>query len=255
MSQSGPKMESPAPFRWSTDAFDIDFVLDTKNVVAIRRITPKGKDLKQGATAIPSSDTPLINVKLVGEGNTSTKTAKSLIGSYLSARMRYKSHETHIEGSEKSLVIDTADDVTKVHISVRLVVYGNIPVLRSSATVTNQSDDATTCVTQLSSLEAQWSNHTLPELGIDLNGICELPDGHTSSQASFSLQNLGSFSTGTHLPMGILKSKHDTDTWLWQVEHNGSWRWEVGDYKDNLYLVAGGPVGVAHDWKLVLGPK
>ncbi|CAH0052000.1 unnamed protein product [Clonostachys solani] len=281
MSQPDLKIETPAPFRWSTDAFDIDFVLDAKNVVAIRRIVPKGKHLEQGATPIPSSDVPLINVKLVGEGNTSNKTAKSLIGSYLSARMRYKSHETHIEGSEQTLVIETADDLTKVHISVRLVVYGNIPVLRSSATITNQSDDATICVTQLSSLsvgnlvpvrdwhkeytlhtatnswfrEAQWSSHTLPELGIDLNGICELPDGHTGSQASFSLQSLGSFSTGTHLPMGILKSKHDTDTWLWQVEHNGSWRWEVGDYKDNLYLVAGGPVGVAHDWKLVLDPK
>ncbi|RSL86863.1 hypothetical protein CDV31_016339 [Fusarium ambrosium] len=39
-----------------------------------------------------------------------------------------------------------------------------------------------------------------------------------------------------------------------KIEHNGSWRWEIGDYKDSVYLAAGGPTGVDHDWKQVLLP-
>ncbi|KAM0185103.1 hypothetical protein ACHAPI_012298 [Fusarium lateritium] len=102
--------------------------------------------------------------------------------------------------------------------------------------------------------EAQWRTNSLPDIGIDKNGIYGLPDGHSGSQATYGLQNRGSLSTGSHLPMGVLLSEAHSDTWAWQVEHNGSWRWEIGDYKDSVYVAIGGPTGVDHDWKLVLQP-
>ncbi|GIK06608.1 hypothetical protein Aspvir_002258 [Aspergillus viridinutans] len=54
--------------------------------------------------------------------------------------------------------------------------------------------------------------------------------------------------------MGLLKHVNDRDTWLWQVENNGSWRWEIGDWKDSIYLAAGGPVETEHDWRERLAP-
>ncbi|KAL2132350.1 hypothetical protein VTI74DRAFT_3921 [Chaetomium olivicolor] len=54
--------------------------------------------------------------------------------------------------------------------------------------------------------------------------------------------------------MGVLKSNDDTDVWLWQVESSGSWIWELGDFKDDVYLAAGGPNAVEHGWKKQLRP-
>lgn len=60
--------------------------------------------------------------------------------------------------------------------------------------------------------EAQWQDYSLPELGIDNNSICELWEGHTGSQATFSLSAHGSYSTGSRLPMDIFSTKDQTVT-------------------------------------------
>ncbi|KAF7552773.1 hypothetical protein G7Z17_g4098 [Cylindrodendrum hubeiense] len=57
-----------------------------------------------------------------------------------------------------------------------------------------------------------------------------------------------------HLPMGMLKRNDNTDTWLWQVENNGSWRWDIGDYEDNIFLAASGPTGIDNEWRQTLAP-
>jgi alpha-galactosidase len=268
--------------QWQTAAFRIDFVLDTNGVICIRHILPvNGAAYDSASPLFKSSELPLVSIKLTGEGNTQSKTAKTLIGSYLSSRLKYVSHQTRSKDGLEELEITNRDEITMIEVTVRLSIYGGLPVLRSSAKVTNRSRESDVTVTQLSSLvigglttqssrwfddytlmtatnswfrEAQWREHTLPSLGIDANGIYELPERHPASQAAFSLQNKGSFSTGSHLPMGLLTSKAHGDSWLWQIEHNGSWRWEIGDYKDSIYLAAGGPTGLDHDWRQILQP-
>lgn len=270
-------MSESKGFHWQTDALDIEFVQDDAGVICIRQILPKGSEERKSTTKplFQSSVVPLVSVKLTGEGKIDNKTSKAMIGGALSARLKYQSHETTRDGSVQRLSIKSIDDKTGILVTTDLVVYGTIPVVRSSVTIKNESGNSSIVVTQLSSLaiggltcshqwfedytlmtatnswfrEAMWREHTLPELGIDNDGICELHSGHTASQASFGLGNRGSFSTGTYLPLGLLKSKDNGDTWLWQVEHNGSWRWEIGDYKDDVYLAAGGPTGPDHDWK------
>ena len=54
--------------------------------------------------------------------------------------------------------------------------------------------------------------------------------------------------------MGILKRQDDKDTWLWQIESSGSWKWEIGDYHDSIYLAASGPTSHDHAWSLTLSP-
>lgn len=273
-------MNDQAPtIQWHTDALNIDFIQDGNGVLCVHRIASQGSGV---APPPRKSPLPLISARLAGEGSTnaSNKTSKAQIGHYFSDRLKYERHHKFEDGDTKTLEIRSKDDVTGVSVALRLTVYGKLPVVRSVATISNDSNkDA--IVTQLSSLtigglipesdtwyddytlltatntwfrEAQWRENTLPELGIDASGICQLPDGHTGSLATFSLQNRGSFSTGTHLPMGVLKSRDDKDVWLWQVENNGSWKWEVGDYRDSVYLAASGPMGVDHDWKQTLRP-
>ena len=272
--------EQTPTIQWHTAALSIDFVQNENGVLCIRHISPRGSTV---SPAPAKSVIPVISARLAGEGNpqTGNKTSKSQIGSYLTQRLKYESHQTSQDGDKETLEIVSKDGVTGISVSLRLTVYGELPVLRSVATITNNSDKDLV-ITQLSSLtiggltpasetwyddytlltatntwfrEAQWREQTLPEVGIDDNGINKLPDGHTGSQANFSLQNLGSFSTGTHLPLGMLKSRDDKDTWLWQVENNGSWNWEIGDYQESVYFAASGPMGIYHNWRLVLQPN
>ncbi|RMJ07020.1 hypothetical protein CDV36_013381 [Fusarium kuroshium] len=268
-------------FSWHTDAFNIDFSKNPQGAICLLRLWPAGcKPPKSASALFQSSELPLVSVRLTGKGNTADKTAKCLVGGYLSAGLKYESHQERRDRDVQTLSILSKDQDTGIAVTTCLIVYGIIPVLRSTITITNESKTSNVTVKQLSLTigglttlskrwyedyvlmtatngwfrEAQWREHSLPDIGLDDYRICELVDGHSGSQATFGLQNRGSFSSGSHLPMGVLKSRAAADTWVWQIEHNGSWRWEIGDYKDSVYLAAGGPTGVDHDWKQVLLP-
>ncbi len=268
---------------WHTKPLDIEFVVNAEGVIHLRHVLPAGVNVPSPASKLfKSSELPLVSVRLAGEGNSfRVKTAKASIGGCLSSRLRYQSHAIHKGENEETFEVTSHDAATGVSVTVRLTVFGSIPAIRSVATVTNDGGESDVAVTQLASLviggltanaersfddytvlyatnswfrEAQWTEHTLADLGIDNNGICELPDGHVGSQATFRLGSRGSFSTGSYLPMGLLKAKGDGDAWLWQIESNGSWSWELGDYKDSIYLAVGGPNSLEHGWKKKLCP-
>ena len=153
-----------------------------------------------------------------------------------------------------------------------LIAYSDAPVLQAFTTVRNDGE-RDVVLTQVTSLvageltggtrewyhdfvassatnswcrEAQWHDHDLPSIGLDSIGVIELNQGHVCSHATYSVSNRGSFSAGSMLPMGMLKAKHGKETWLWQVENNGSWRWELGDFKDDVYVALSGPTNFNH---------
>jgi alpha-galactosidase len=41
---------------------------------------------------------------------------------------------------------------------------------------------------------------------------------------------------------------------VWQIEHPGSWLWEVGDLREDLYLQVSGPTEAEHHWRQTLRP-
>ncbi|CAJ2511698.1 Uu.00g073230.m01.CDS01 [Anthostomella pinea] len=220
---------------------------------------------------------PLVNVRLTGEGNNGWKGQKSLVGSYISERFRYKSHKTYITSDDsETLDLEMRDEKTGITVTSHLTIFEGLPMLRATATVLNDSD-RNVVLTQLTSVvvsqvnstprwwedcqlstatstwfrEAQWQQRTLPDIGLDSIGIHELPEHHPCSQAYYSLSNTGTFSTQGHLPMGLLTSKNDA--WIWQVENNGSWRWDLGDFENGVYVAVSGPEA-SHDWRQRLAP-
>ena len=268
---------------WQTSALDLILNVNENGAVCLHSLLAHdAREIPSASSCVTNSDIPLSSVRLVGEGNTrADKTAKCLMGSYLSARLKYDCHEASSDLDTERLDVHSIDEITGIRVTNHFVVYRGLPVLRSSATITNLSTTSNVIVTQLSSLaigglttsskewfhdytlltvtngwfrEAQWREHSLPDIGIDDVGIYRLRDDHVGSQANFTLSSRGSFSTSAYLPMGVLKHQNGGDTWLWQIEHNGSWRWEIGDYKDSVYLVLSGPTSVDHDWTQVLGP-
>lgn len=263
------------------DVVQVILHVDENGGTFLQDVLPKGAEpQKSESPYFENSLTPLVEVRLSGEGNRFSKTSKSLIGSYVGERLKYKSHKERREGDAKTLDVELEDEKTKVVVISHLTLFDGIPFLRASTTVINSSDQDVV-VTQLTSIaiggmtksrewwndynvtyanntwfrEAQWADHTLPSLGIDDFGVFGIPGfKHESSLAHFELSNHSTFSTQGHLPMGILKQRDGSETWLWQIENNGSWKWEIGDFKDSIYLAATGPEAVDHDWRQKLAP-
>ena len=94
------------------------------------------------------------------------------------------------------------------------------------------------------------SRDALPDLNREL---------HLSrSRARFALTNLGSWSSGTYLPMGAVCNRRTGHTMLWQVEHNGAWHWELGEFagaaENASYVALLGPTDSEHHWRVTLNP-
>jgi alpha-galactosidase len=64
----------------------------------------------------------------------------------------------------------------------------------------------------------------------------------------------GSWSSVDFLPMGGVENVLAGVTWVWQIEHNGGWHWEVGDVGSELYLAVSGPNNQEHHWRHRLAP-
>jgi alpha-galactosidase len=269
--------------RWETDALHVLLIIGADQIVRVKEIQPAG-DIPAATTArsnrSPDASLPLTDIRLAGEGTGEHKSSKTLICGSVTSRLKYKTHRESVSAEQRSLEVESYDDVTKLTVTATLIAYPGTPALRSFATVRNDGEEDI-ILSQVTSLvagrltgstrewwheyvastanntwfrEAQWHDHDLPSLGLDTIGLYELEQGHLASHVSYSVSNRGSFSTGGKLPMGMLKRKDGKETWLWQAENNGSWRWELGDFNDDVYLAISGPTNYDHAWKERLPP-
>ena len=272
----------PQYVKWDTGAVALVIRIEPDGKTFLESLRPSGSsEPKISSKHFEDASLPLVAARLSGFGNVS-KTSKCLIGSHLSEQLVYKKHTTTTaaDGQESRLDVILADEATGIEFTVHYKTFGTVPVVRSSVTALNTST-TDVVLTQLSSFsfgglttdaasdswwneytlltaknswfrEAQWHEESLVSLGLSDIGVFDTGDGHKASFASHSLSNRGSFSTGTHLPMGLLKRRDLQECFIWQIEHNGSWRWEIGDWKDSVYLTAGGPTQNDHDWEIKL---
>ncbi|KAL4902072.1 hypothetical protein BDW74DRAFT_187047 [Aspergillus multicolor] len=272
---------SPQSITVKSSSLELTIFIDEDGAAYLDQVIPTGSTPRQPVSKyFDSHRAPLVEIRLVGGATQKHKSSKSLVGSYIGSRLRYKSHDIH--GNEELRILDVtlSSPEDKITVISHLALYNSTPTLRASATLRNNGNEAVT-VTQMTPLvlggltagskewwddytlsvatnswfrEAQWIEHSLPSIGLDDYGVYGRPENHFASLARYAISNRGTFSTEGHLPMGLLKRQDNAETWLWQVENNGSWRWEVGDWKDSVYLAAGGPIEADHDWSLALEP-
>ncbi|KAE8313465.1 glycoside hydrolase superfamily [Aspergillus transmontanensis] len=274
-------MALPKTITLQTDVLRVNVYIGDQGAAFLQEVIPlPGSSRPSVSKYFANPYAPLVEVRLAGEGTAKHKSSKSLIGTYIGSRLHYQSHETRQHADTHTLDVTLKDPVSEVTVIAHLTIYQRTNVLRATSTIRNDSDKDIV-VTQLSSLvlgglttgaekwwsdyilavpnnswfrEAQWIDHDLPSLGIDDYGVYGRPEEYAASLGHYSVSNRGTFSTEGYLPMGLLKRTDNAETWLWQVENNGSWRWEVGDWKDSVYLAAGGPVETDHDWRQTLSP-
>ena len=99
--------------------------------------------------------------------------------------------------------------------------------------------------------EGRWSRE--PLRGPDFPHLAEGLTGH-NPRGAWAVTSDGTWSTGRDLPIGGIQSTTAGIASVWQIEHNGAWRWELGEDTDGGYYSLSGPTDIDSAWTRVLEP-
>lgn len=193
--------------------------------------------------------------------------------SYPGLRMVYAGHSDTVNALGRKLELSLADPITGIQAVQHFQFYKGVQIVRSWS-VLNNAGEAEVAVEYISSFaltgvdkeggrerndkievtlahsgwqsELQWRTYRLPELG-----MYHLADRGSKRIAA---SNTGSWSAAELLPMAVLHNKESGTSLFWQIEHNGSWHWELTDQYDQLTLLVSGPTEHDNHWWLKLAP-
>jgi alpha-galactosidase len=134
---------------WQNGTLNILLVVGIDGIVRISSILPHGTLAETRPQN--GSSVPLFGVRLSGEGTQKNKSSKSQIGSYVSSRLKYQSHNEQSQTNSMTLRVTSYDEISKISVTAHFIVFPGIPVLRSYMTICNESNE-NVVVSQLSSL-------------------------------------------------------------------------------------------------------
>jgi alpha-galactosidase len=245
------------PFEWAAPGLVFSFEFFDKRIRS-RTLLPPGvappKDIPL-PTAISGIETSL---HCTGEDPNDHHGLKFTGGSP-GARLVYVGRREVSTATGKRLRIYQSDPVLGLEVESIYETFANLPVVRRSAQVTNVGRQnvgieylSSAMLYNLASprrfeqellihyarntwqAEAQWQTVKPSQAGFIDNG------NFTVSPASFD--SIGTWSTQRYLPMGLVENRELGVTWFWQIEHNGTWHWELANTGDKaVYAYIGGP--------------
>lgn len=175
-------------------------------------------------------------------------------------RLIYAGRKEEPTASGKRLILTQFDPMLRIRVESVYESFGDLPVVRRFTRVSNYGSRnvgieyvSSAMLHNLASprgfedelvlhvayntwqAEGQWHAWKPSEAGFIDNG-----NFTCSSAASYS--NLGTWSTQKYLPMAMAENKKLGVTWFWQIEHNGSWHWELSNTSAKaVYAYIGGP--------------
>jgi alpha-galactosidase len=232
-----------------------------------------GVDLGQGgdrAGDVPGQ--PLAELRVAGHGGTWSGTRS--VGTSVGERLRYTGHREVTNGAWSELHVSSEDAATGVSVDVVFSTHEGLPAVRMWTRVRASGGHPVTLHAVSSGAatvfgseradhlelyrgrndwlgEGTWRVEPLRTAGVPDLGL-RLHDADPRGCAVAISQ--GTWSTGESLPSGLLVDRVTEAALAWQVEHNGAWRWEVGESRAGVYLFASGPTDVDHQWQHVLEP-
>jgi alpha-galactosidase len=259
-------LESATTVVWGHSALELVVDVSPDGPVGVRTLS----GAEQG-TVHPRATQPLVELLVAGEGR--ARVSHRFSETALGRRMVYAGSARTRDGKWEELHVDVRDERTGLVARTSFRSVDGVGACQVRTTVTNTGDrpvplhGVTSFATGFAGVrvedvdllradsewlgEGRWSRRPLradgvPDLGLPLHG----QDG----RGRFAAVSTGTWSTGTHLPTGGIVDRRSGRAWLWQVEHNGAWRWEVGERLDGPYLALLGPTDIDHQWQDVLLP-
>ncbi|TQM82990.1 alpha-galactosidase [Saccharothrix saharensis] len=245
---------------WSTGAIRLLLTHGDDRPVSLLSLRPDGP--------VEGVGVPLVEVQAIGHGRFpgSHRYADTTIG----ARLRYRSHSA----SADELRVVQHDPVSGLVVTSVFQGVAGVPAVRTWTEVAVEGEPVQLqAVTSLSTgaflvdsgrsvdevdlvhadsdwvAESRWHRTPLREAGL----VAMDPTVHDhASRSRFALTSRSSWSTGEHLPTGVLVARDDSWALAWQIEHNGAWHFEVGETVAGAYLALLGPSDGEHQWGRVV---
>ncbi|WP_082498926.1 MULTISPECIES: alpha-galactosidase [unclassified Rathayibacter] len=253
------------------DALDLVLAQDGDEPLRVLRFGPRG------ASGDLATGRPVLEVVTSDSGR--APSTPRLIGGQAGLGLRYRSHRSVASVGVVSTIVLLRDDEAGLEAELRLEVVQGAAAVRCTTVVRNTGTQrrvlrsvtsmalrvgvgsrAETRPTRLSLTsgrsdwvgESRWSTAPLDTFLVDLR-----KDAHGGgARNGYAVTSTGTWSTAGTLPVGVLALSDPAEeaALAWQVEHNGGWRWEVGEDPDGTYLALSGPTDQDHQWLQPLEP-
>ncbi|GLH95983.1 alpha-galactosidase [Phytohabitans aurantiacus] len=262
-------MDTVTSLVWGHSALKLVVDVSPDGPVAVRALTAGGRQHPVGQPRSRATQ-PLVEVLVAGEGRGrgSHRFSETAVG----RRLTYAgSAQTH-DGAWRELRIDLRDERTGLAAETTFRSAEGVSAVQVRTRVTNGGDTPVSLL-GVASFAAGLIGYPVEELDLvrgDSEWLGEsrwtrrplradVPDLHLAlhgqhGRGRLAVVSTGTWSTGVHLPTGGLVHRGDGPAWLWQVEHNGAWRWEVGERLDGVYVSLLGPTDLDHQWQRRLAP-
>lgn len=268
MTTMQPAATGPAPtptLGWGNDLVTITLEWDAESPVSCTAITVAGR-------TIPVHRLPFVEVLTADAGH--RPASGRLAHTEHGARMRYVDHTETTNADARTLTVrqrsgdleatlelTVRDGIAAIASRVRVVNVGTGRiVLRAVASwvsgfTERDAFDALSGWERVTGVsdwlgEGRWTR--TPLRGPDFVPLAEHLTGHDPRGARAAVST-GTWSTAHRLPTGILESTSAGLALAWQIEHNGAWRWEIGEDTRGGYLALSGPTDADSGWSRVLG--
>ena len=216
-------------------------ITDNKKVL-LRQFT------RDGVEEIPDKNISLSSIVELQLAGKSHGLAARNINCASDATLLYVNHNYFDTEDGKELDFTLADDECEVVMHYRF--YNGIAAVRTWSTVTAKTDigieyiSSFACATYDFGLDARvyiphntnyyeggWVDSTFAELGIFKT--------HIGPGKTLTIGNIGSWSSQEYQPTAAVIDGENGI--MWQIEHNGTWSWEMAQAYSQHYLLLSGP--------------
>lgn len=253
-------------FTWATPSLRLDFIVEN-GCLRQGALLPATYKADVSRDSFIQSHGPEVALQCTGENSidAAMKQAEGNPG----LRLKYRGKREQ----DSSLVLEHADDQTGLKVESFYQSFAESPVLRRHARISNTGRRAVG-IEYLSSAmlhgladplrydnqlrihlaynswmsEGQWHTLRPSEMGFVEN--------ERTSWSEASADSIGTWSTEKYLPTAGVENRELGLITFWQIEHNGSWHWEIsnassrGNQADDIYGYVGGPDALhAQAWK------
>jgi len=252
---------------FSQNGFYMIFEIDGENTVSLRHFSTQEREFERKAAKNLRS-CRIVDIHCAGEDADDHHGYKHT-GSSRSNTLKYVTHRYLENEKGNKLEFDLADGTMAV--TVHYQFYKDVAAVRCWSVVTNIGKESIGLeyVTSFAysgfeegekhpnekinvyiprnswSREVNWKKMTLSEAGINITPQCSFD--------RVNIYNTGFWSTKEYLPMGAVENTERECVHLWQIEHCGSWQWEIGDKSGMLYFKLSGPEAQENSWYKELG--
>ena len=280
---------------WADEALELAIEVDDDGMARLVRLAAgavgepaanAGNEATLAGRRGAGAGVPLVDVIVAGSGR--AWSGRRYMESVVGQRLRYRDHEERRDGSWHELKVRLEDPAGGLRADAVYRVLEGRGALRSQARLTNGGTEPVTIESVTSFLgtglegpagdlsevdllwaendwlaESRWQRRrlrdALPDLDVGAHG--------SDPRGRLGFTSVGSWSSGTFLPMGAAVNRRTGHAWVWQVEHNGAWHWQVGEHTGreatsehhgpgpaSAYLALLGPTDAEHQWRVTLGP-